>query len=246
MANTTIKTRILLRNDTLANWNKSTLVLAKGEVAIATLDGGALAEVRVGNGTTWANSLKLNVNADQISGLVDTIKGTAKKYQVVGNGTNSWKLQEAALSGGAWTDVSTFAVDFSEINGQITALTSDVDKIKKDLAETKTTLNTVSSDYVTATAFGNLSNEIGLSAASASNQVVTKKDIADLAGAMHFRGAVTAPSAITDPKAGDIVIITSTSKEYVYNGNEWVELGDEVLYATKAEVSAYALKTEAA
>ena len=94
MANTTIKTRILLRNDTLANWTNSQLVLAKGEVAIATLDGGALAEVRVGNKTTWANSLKLNVNADQISGLVDTIKGTAKKYQVVANGEggNSWKL----------------------------------------------------------------------------------------------------------------------------------------------------------
>lgn len=248
MANTTIKTRILLRNDTLANWTSSNLVLAKGEVAIATLDGGALAEVRVGNGTTWANSLKLNVNADQISGLVDAIKGTAKKYQVVANGEggNSWKLQEAALSGGDWTDVSTFAVDFSAINSQITSLTSDVNNIKTDLAATKTTLNTVSSDYLKASVFGTLSNEIGLSAANASNQVVTKKDIADLAGAMHFRGAVSDPSEITKPVAGDIIIIPSTSKEYVYNGTEWVELGDEKLYATKAEVSAYALETEAA
>ena len=63
---------------------------------------------------------------------------------------------------------------------------------------------------------------------------------------MHFRGAVSNLSEITDPKAGDIVIIASTSKEYVYNGTSWVELGDEALYATKAEVSAYALKTEAA
>ena len=251
MANTTIKTRILLRNDTLANWTKSDLVLAKGEVAIATLDGGKLAEVRVGTGTsTWANSLKLNVNADQISGLVDTIKGTAKKYQVVANGEggNSWKLQEAALSGGDWIDVagSEWSVNFSAINDQITALTSDVNTIKTDLAATKTTLNTVSSDYLKATVFNALSNEIGLSAANASNQVVTKKDIADLAGAMHFRGAVSNLSEITDPKAGDIVIIASTSKEYVYNGTSWVELGDEALYATKAEVSAYALKTEAA
>ena len=120
MANTTIKTRILLRNDTLANWTNSQLVLAKGEVAIATV-GENLAEVRVGTGSsTWATSLKLNVNADQISGLVDTIKGTAKKYQVVANGEggNSWKLQEAALSSDAWTDVtgSTWSVDFSAIN----------------------------------------------------------------------------------------------------------------------------------
>ena len=125
-------------------------------------------------------------------------------------------------------------------------MTSDVNNIKTDLAATKNTLNTVSSDYLKASVFGTLSNEIGLSAATASNKVVTKKDIADLAGAMHFRGAVTAPSDITDPKSGDIVIVTSTSKEYVYNGTEWIELGDEVLYATKAEVSAYALKTEAA
>ncbi len=81
MANNIIKTRILLRNDTLANWNNSTVVLDAGEVAIATLDGGKLAEVRVGTGSsTWASALKLNVTADQISGLVETIRGTAKKY----------------------------------------------------------------------------------------------------------------------------------------------------------------------
>ncbi len=240
--NDTLKTRILLRNDTLANWESSNLVLGKGEVAIATLAGGELAEVRVGTGSsTWATALKLNVNADQISGLVDVIEGTAKKYQVVANGEggNSWKLQEAALSGGDWSDVagSTWTVDFSAINDAIDALTADVDSIKTDLAGAKAALNTVSSDYVKATDFAALSNEIGLSAASASNPVVTKNDIADLAGAMHFRGAVSDPSEITDPAAGDIIIIPSTSKEYVYNGTEWIELGDEVLYATKAEVA---------
>lgn len=71
---TPINTRILLRNDTLANWEASGLVLGKGEVAIATLNGGELAEVRVGTGSsTWATALKLNVNADQISGLVEKI-----------------------------------------------------------------------------------------------------------------------------------------------------------------------------
>lgn len=248
--NDTLKTRILLRNDTLANWESSNLVLGKGEVAIATLAGGELAEVRVGTGSsTWATALKLNVNADQISGLVDVIEGTAKKYQVVvnGEGGNSWKLQEAALSGGAWTDVagSTWTVDFSAINDQITALTADVDSIKTDLAGAKTALNTVSSDYVKATDFAALSNEIGLSAASASNPVVTKNDIADLAGAMHFKGAVASLAEIQSAEPGDVVIIPSTSKEYVYTGeaeaaysiDNWVELGDEVLYATKAEVA---------
>ncbi len=243
--NDTLKTRILLRNDTLANWETSTLKLGKGEVAIATLTDGKLAEVRVGTGSsTWADALKLNVDASQISGLVDTIKGTSKKYQIVANGTggNSWKLQEAALSGGAWSDVtgSAFTVDFTSINNQITSLTSLVN-------DTRTTLNTVSADYLKATAFAALSAEIGLDAASSTNKVVTKQDIEDLAGAMHFRGAITPAEGesdaaaiarvITDPKAGDLVIITTTSKEYLYSGTAWIELGDEVLYATKAEVA---------
>ena len=240
--NNTLKTRILLRNDTLANWESSDLVLGKGEVAIATLTGGELAEVRVGTGSsTWATSLKLNVNADQISGLIETIQGTAKKYQVVANGEggNSWKLQEAALSGGDWSDVtgSTWTVDFSAITTAIDGLTAGVDYLSGQIDATNATLNTISSDYLKATDFAALSNDTGLSAASASNPVVTKNDIADLAGAMHFRGAVSDPSEITDPAAGDIIIIPSTSKEYVYNGTEWIELGDEVLYATKAEVA---------
>lgn len=241
MASTTIKTRILLRSDTLANWKNSTLALGKGEVAIATVSD-KLAEIRVGNGeSTWANALKLNVNADQISGIVDTIRATAKQYQVVKNGTasNSWKLQEAALSGGSWTDVSNsnWTVDFTEINNKITAITADISGLS-------TTLNTVSSDYLKASAFRTLSNDIGLSAASKTNLVVTQNDIKDLAGAMHFRGAAATYNGIsglssTDKPftAGDVVIVTETSKEYVFNNNAWVELGDETLYATKQQVS---------
>ena len=46
MATIKHKTKILLRNDTLANWKKSTLILEKGEVAFAT----DTADYRVGVG----------------------------------------------------------------------------------------------------------------------------------------------------------------------------------------------------
>ena len=74
------------------------------------------------------------------------------------------------------------------------------------------------------------------------NKVATMKDIADLSGAMHFLGDVaekptSSKVTINDKevtaKAGDIVIVPSTSKEYLYNGTSWLELGDEVLYALK-------------
>lgn len=54
----------------------------------------------------------------------------------------------------------------------------------------------------------------------------------DIAGAMHYRGKVTATSDITDPKAGDVVLVGT--KEYIYGGDPaaWAELGDEGIYLT--------------
>lgn len=79
--------------------------------------------------------------------MIEAIQGTAKKYQVVANGSdgNSWKLQEAALSGGDWTDVegSVWTVDVSELTAGIDALSGAIDALAG-------TLNTVSSDYLTS------------------------------------------------------------------------------------------------
>lgn len=57
--------------------------------------------------------------------------------------------------------------------------------------------------------------------------------IAGIAGSMHFRGVVTSFDDITDPAAGDVIIIGV--KEYVYGGEpaSWHELGDESIYALK-------------
>lgn len=57
--------------------------------------------------------------------------------------------------------------------------------------------------------------------------------IAGISGSMHFRGVVTSFDDITDPVAGDVIIIGV--KEYVYGGEPatWHELGDESIYALK-------------
>lgn len=57
--------------------------------------------------------------------------------------------------------------------------------------------------------------------------------IAGISGSMHFRGVVTTFDDITDPAAGDVIIIGV--KEYVYGGEPatWHELGDESIYALK-------------
>lgn len=62
----------------------------------------------------WAKaSTKPSYTADEINGLAAYIGGkvqdTNTTYQIVANGTNSWKLQSKEL-GGSWADVSTITV----------------------------------------------------------------------------------------------------------------------------------------
>ena len=57
--------------------------------------------------------------------------------------------------------------------------------------------------------------------------------IAGISGSMHFRGVFTSTTEVTDPVAGDVIIVGV--KEYVYGGDpaDWHELGDETIYALK-------------
>lgn len=97
---------------------------------------------------------------------------------------------------------------------------------------------------------------------AADNELVTKADIKDLESAMHFIGLTTvadgetveqAIARILEEKshtavAGDVVILNTTdsSKEYIYDGTNWKEIGDESLYATKASLQAEVEAREAA
>ena len=54
--------------------------------------------------------------------------------------------------------------------------------------------------------------------------------LSGLTGAMHFRGSVNAiPPATGTYESGDVVLAPN-NKEYVYNGTNWIELGDEGSY----------------
>ena len=77
------------------------------------------------------------------------------------------------------------------------------------------------------------------------------KAIDNLSNIMNFRGAFTATTEVTEPKAGDVIVIKASEttdengqpvnaaivgKEYVYDGTEWIELGDTT--AEQARLSA--------
>lgn len=263
--NDTLKTRILLRNDQLSSWGTSQLVLGKGEIAIATGITGGLAEVRVGTGTsTWATSEKLKIDTAQVSGLTELIESLvgngAKKYKVVANGAdgNGWKLQEAPLSAAddEWTDVAgstAWTVDFSGLSydGGLFGATKFVTKVTEangvvsaEYAQPAISdingLQTALDAKLDKTTFSTISNDIGLFAASKTNPVVTKNDIASLDKVMHFRGTVNAiPTSTEGYEVGDIVLVAGATGDGAQdNGKEYVlvNTGTEETPAKKWEL----------
>ena len=91
-----------------------------------------------------------------------------------------------------------------------------------------------------------------------SNKAATMQDVqnavADLSGAMHYEGESTSdPSAGTitiegkpdySPASGDVV--TYNAKEYVYDGENWRELGDESSFAVKGSIKNADIAADAA
>lgn len=56
-----------------------------------------------------------------------------------------------------------------------------------------------------------------------------------LTAPMQFQGVVTAiPPTTGTYNLGDVVLLSGTSKEYVFDGTNWIELGDEGSYALKS------------
>lgn len=72
--------------------------------------------------------------------------------------------------------------------------------------------------------------------------------IAGLTGAMHFAGIIKREEeesdldainrVIVDPKSGDVVVMSDTTAEYIYDGEDWREIGSEGLYLTQSGAAA--------
>lgn len=130
MAEKILKSRILLKYDTVENWEVSTLVLKAGEVAIGTIpsvDGSEPASpvIKVGDGehtwsglgylyakaadvAAWAKAAnKPAYSATEITGLEDFIAGeiqdTNTQYKVVKVSDTEYRLQQKDING-EWAD----------------------------------------------------------------------------------------------------------------------------------------------
>lgn len=167
MADTkTINTRIVLRNDTLANWNSSSKTLLKGEAALALLPDGKNYQLRIGTGDkTWSELEPSNViiPAQNISGL------TYAEYQLSNttpDGETDFKFALMGLSAAdnSWhkigTDITVPEFDASGLEADIAYLSDQVSTlIETTLPELAQELSSTLSSY-TDQEVGNLRDEV--------------------------------------------------------------------------------------
>lgn len=67
MANKTLQTRFILKNDTSANWTSNNPILLKGEIGIAT----DLNKIKIGDGTNnWNNLAYVGISVEEVNNLI--------------------------------------------------------------------------------------------------------------------------------------------------------------------------------
>lgn len=105
-----------------------------------------------------------------------------------------------------------------------------------NLVDVKITGNLSVTSTITASTFvGALSNAITIGGKSYDGHEAISISAADLglSNAMHFVGTTTVTNPAGNYNNGDVILNTTTKKEYVYNNGTWIELGDEGSYVVK-------------
>lgn len=105
-----------------------------------------------------------------------------------------------------------------------------------NLVDVKITGNLSVTSTVTASTFvGALSKAITIGGKSYDGHEAISVSATDLglSNAMHFVGTTTVTNPTGNYNNGDVILNTSTKKEYVYNNGTWIELGDEGSYVLK-------------
>lgn len=93
----------------------------------------------------------------------------------------------------------------------------------------------VTSTVTASTFVGALSKAITIGGKSYDGHEAISISATDLglSNAMHFVGTTTVTNPTGNYNNGDVILNTSTKKEYVYNNGTWIELGDEGSYVLK-------------
>lgn len=107
MATNTLNTRIVLKNDTAANWSTSTLVLLSGEIAIES----DTRKVKIGDGTNTFKDLKYaNLTPEEVQTLIEAANHTHDNKDVLDATTASFTTALLTKLNGIATNANNYSL----------------------------------------------------------------------------------------------------------------------------------------
>lgn len=183
------------------------------------------------------------IDQTQIDGLAASL--AAKQDNLTFDGTYNATSNKAAtvstvsgaisaIAGSATAPANQFATGFSQTAGKVSMtfarpVIDNVEGLTDRLAGIDGEVAKKQDILVFKTAYN-----------AETNKVATEADVvnavADLNGAMHFKGVVESlPEISGDYKAGDVILMGYD--EYVCDGTKWVMLGNESIYQTKEQAT---------
>lgn len=224
---------------------------------IADADAAAIAALDASvSQTAGADGLALSIT--EVDGVITAISGSiaAETYDAHGAAASA-KSEVIGQSGDAstantiygakaYTDeaVAGIALDADNISYDNTTSGLTADDVQEAIDEIVGGLGTAAAADVATSPIQEQSADDGLVSAA---QVATfvASEIEGLEGAMHFRGVIVRQTGetdaqaiarvITDPEAGDTVVMSDNAKEYIYTDSTvgWREVGDEGEFVKK-------------
>ena len=239
MAEKTISTRIINKNATSSEWSTSTLVLKKGEIALAQIisaEGGnydvPTYAMKIGDGINTFS--QLNWLVAPASDVYDWAKKASLAYSDLPTAEINNAITTAinALDSGDTAVAKQFVTTVGVTDGKLSvtrrALTAnDI----PTLAISKISGLQIALDgKVSLSTYNSKMTDIDASISGLDGRVGTVEGKLDsVTNVMDFVGAF--PTAPTTAQKGDVYVNTTDGKEYVYDGTKWVELGDETRIA---------------
>ena len=201
------------------------------------------------NEDSWTDQDNIEFTIPTYSLLEGDTNGTVK-FGVTGS---EKEVKVRGLQSGAYTDIATLAL--AEVSCGATEVIGSIKQENGVVTATKKTLTDADIPKIPISKVTNLDTTLAgkqdtltfnTPYNATSNKAATMTDVQNavsgLSGAMHYVGeSATNPSTGTatvegheDWAAGDVV--TYQSKEYVYDGENWRELGDESSFAIKGSI----------
>lgn len=159
------------------------------------------------NGEVYASSVIIDSSTEVEQEMLFWVSGATGSTPLTGNNNLIWKPVEDSIE-------YTGTINALGFNGDLTGTASNA--LYADVA------NEVA--HVLA---------VGDKTYDGSTTVTISAADLGLSNALHFRGTTTVTNPSGTYSNGDVVLNTSTKKEYIYNEGAWIELGDESSYVLK-------------